>query len=73
MIPTPGSLWRHYKGAEYRVVSIARHSETLETLVIYRPKDAQNALEDWARPLSMWNEIDVDEPFGKRRFTRVDS
>lgn len=72
MIPTPGSLWRHYRGTEYRVVSIARHSETQEVLVTYRPKDAQNALEDWARPLSMWNEI-VEPSFGVRRFTRVDS
>lgn len=69
MIPTPGSLWKHFKGTLYRVVAIAKHSETLETLVIYR-KDG--GTEVWARPLAMWNEIDVDEPFGKRRFTPVD-
>ena len=71
MIPTPGSLWRHYKGNVYRVASIARHTETHEILVTYRPKDAQDAREDWARPLSMWNEI-VDPSFGVRRFTPVD-
>jgi hypothetical protein len=49
----PG-IYRHYKGNEYRVYELARHSETEEQLVIYRPLYGEQAL--WARPLTMWNE-----------------
>lgn len=46
-------IYRHYKGGLYEVVDIAKHSESLEVLVIYK-----NAVtgECWARPISMWNE-----------------
>lgn len=49
----PG-IYRHYKGNEYQVYEIATHSESEESLVIYRPMYGQRAL--WARPLSMWSE-----------------
>ncbi|MDR1697155.1 MAG: DUF1653 domain-containing protein [Rickettsiales bacterium] len=48
-----GKRYRHYKGGEYEVIALARHSETGDDLVIYR------ALSDgkiWARPAAMWNE-----------------
>ena len=50
--------YRHYKGGEYRVLGVARHSETHEELVVYV------ALKDggmWVRPLKMFTEI-VDMP-----------
>ena len=34
---TPLGLYRHYKGGEYEVLGVARHSETQEPLVVYRP------------------------------------
>ena len=34
---TPPGLYRHYKGGEYEVIGVARHSETQEALVVYRP------------------------------------
>lgn len=46
--------WRHYKGNEYKVVDVARHSETEEWLVIYQALYGDGGL--WARPASMWNE-----------------
>ena len=46
-------IYRHYKGGMYEVIDIARHSETLEVLVIYRNVATG---EYWARPISMWNE-----------------
>ena len=48
-----GGIYRHYKGGLYEVIDIAKHSESLEVLVIYK-----NAVtgECWARPISMWNE-----------------
>ncbi|MBQ6848138.1 MAG: DUF1653 domain-containing protein [Clostridia bacterium] len=46
--------YRHFKGNEYEVVAIARHSETLEEMVVY--KDLKNDGKVWVRPSSMWNE-----------------
>jgi hypothetical protein len=52
--------YRHYKGNEYEVIGVAKHSETLETLVIY--KDFYSGDESlWARPLKMFvEEIEID-------------
>ena len=64
----PG-LYRHFKGNEYEFVGIARHSETLAPMVVYRPLYGEGAL--WVRPESMWNE-EVERD-GKRqpRFTYI--
>ncbi|MEM1403804.1 MAG: DUF1653 domain-containing protein [Pseudomonadota bacterium] len=54
--------YRHYKGGEYEVYGVARHSETDERLVVYRPLYGEAAL--WVRPLAMFMEsvtIDGDE------------
>ncbi|WP_221030706.1 DUF1653 domain-containing protein [Actomonas aquatica] len=51
--PQPGR-YRHYKGGEYEVVGLARHSETLEPLVVYRALYGEGGL--WVRPAGMWNE-----------------
>ena len=45
-------VYRHYKGNEYRVIDIAKHSETLEDMVVY--KALYGNRETWVRPLSMW-------------------
>ena len=46
--------YRHFKGNEYEVIGIAKHSETLEDMVIYRALYGENEL--WVRPASMWSE-----------------
>jgi hypothetical protein len=46
--------YRHYKGGEYEVVGVARHSETLEALILYRPLYNQSGL--WVRPYAMFFE-----------------
>ncbi len=46
--------YRHFKGNEYEVIAIARHSETLEEMVVYR--DLKNEGKVWVRPAVMWNE-----------------
>ena len=51
--PLPGR-YRHFKGGEYEVVGIARHSETDELLVVYRP--LYNATGLWVRPVAMFLE-----------------
>ena len=62
--------YRHFKGNEYEVIGIARHSETCEPMVIYRALYGDGGL--WCRPASMWDET-VDRA-GKtyKRFERVD-
>lgn len=49
---TPTGRYRHYKGGEYEVIGVARHSETLEPLVVYRP--LYNATGWWVRPHDMF-------------------
>ena len=57
--------YRHYKGNEYEVLGIARHSETLEPMVVYKALYGDGEL--WARPASMWNEtIEKDGKTFKR-------
>lgn len=46
--------YRHYKGGEYELVGVARHSETLEPLVVYRPLYNESGL--WVRPYAMFFE-----------------
>ena len=61
--------YRHFKGNEYEVIGVAKHSENLEPMVVYRALYGDGGL--WVRPASMWNEI--VERDGKRfpRFTYV--
>ncbi len=47
-------IYRHFKGNKYELVDIARHSETLEEMVVYRALYGDGGL--WVRPLSMWSE-----------------
>ena len=46
--------YRHFKGKEYEVLGVARHSETEEELVVYRALYGDFGL--WVRHVSMWNE-----------------
>ncbi|KKU91089.1 MAG: hypothetical protein UY23_C0004G0034 [Candidatus Jorgensenbacteria bacterium GW2011_GWA1_48_11] len=46
--------YEHYKGNQYEVLGIARHSETLEELVVYRALYGEHDL--WVRPLKMFSE-----------------
>lgn len=55
-LPQPGR-YEHYKGKFYRVIGVARHSETEEDLVVYQALYGERGL--WVRPLKMFIE-DVD-------------
>ncbi|MBZ8139509.1 hypothetical protein CLD22_06280 [Rubrivivax gelatinosus] len=61
--------YRHYKGGEYEVLGVVRHSETLEPLVLYRPLYA--SADTWVRPFAMFGEaVEVDGRL-RPRFERV--
>lgn len=64
-----GGTYRHYKGNEYTVIALARHSETLEEMVIYRDNTDENKV--WARPAHMWNETVTVEGGTVLRFAPV--
>ena len=52
--------YRHYKGNEYTVIGVARHSETEEQLVVYRQEYGEHGL--WVRPKDMFLEtVEVDD------------
>ena len=60
-----GAKYLHFKGNEYEVIAVARHSETMEELVVYKSlKDG----EVWARPKAMF----VGKSGEVRRFTKLD-
>ena len=59
--------YRHFKGKEYEVLGVARHSETEEELVVYRALYGDFGL--WVRPARMWNETVERDGKTYRRFT----
>ncbi len=66
MIIKPG-IYRHFKGNRYEVIGIAKHSETLEDMVVYRALYGEGGL--WVRPASMWLETVERDGRTYQRFT----
>lgn len=61
----PG-VYQHWKGGLYSVITTAKHTETLEEMVVYRSlKDGKV----WIRPASMWNDVVNNNGECVRRFT----
>ena len=58
--------YRHFKGREYEVIGVARHSETLEETVVYKALYGEGGL--WVRPAEMWNESVSREGITVKRF-----
>ena len=58
--------YRHFKGGEYEVLFIGRHTETLEDVVVYRALYGEGGV--WVRPASMWHDIVEHEGKACRRF-----
>lgn len=66
---TPTGRYRHYKGGEYEVLGVVRHSESLTPMVLYRP--LYNGSGDWVRPHAMFfGMLEVDGVM-QARFTRL--
>lgn len=67
--PFAPGRFRHYKGGEYEAVGVARHSETLEPVVVYRP--LYNDSGWWVRPFEMFTgTLEVDGVV-RPRFERI--
>ena len=64
----PG-IYQHYKGYYYEMLYIARHSETLEPMVVYKALYGDGGI--WARPASMWNETVEHEGQTVPRFRKL--
>jgi len=62
--------YRHFKGNEYEVLYIAKHSETLEEVVVYRALYGDHGI--WVRPASMWNETIERDGKTFKRFTKIE-
>jgi cupin 2 domain-containing protein len=67
---TPGR-YRHHKGNEYTVIGTARHSETHEQFVVYRPEYGEHGL--WVRPIKMFMETVTVEGRDVPRFQPMGS
>ena len=61
--------YRHFKGNEYEVIGLARHSETQEEMVVYRALYGDFGL--WVRPARMWSETVERDGKTFRRFTYI--
>jgi len=61
--------YRHYKGKEYQVIGMARNSETLEEMVVY--KQLYGDLGLWVRPATMWNETVIVDGEEYKRFELI--
>ena len=65
----PVGRYRHFKGNNYEVLALARHSETEEIMVVYRALYGDGGV--WVRPASMWNETVERDGKTYRRFYRL--
>lgn len=61
--------YRHFKGNEYEVIAVAKHSETLEPMVVYRALYGDGGY--WVRPATMWNETVERDGCTYQRFTYI--
>ncbi|MBP3409762.1 MAG: DUF1653 domain-containing protein [Clostridia bacterium] len=64
----PG-VYRHFKGNLYRLITVARHSETLEEMVVYQALYGEGGY--WVRPAAMWNEVITKAEYTGPRFAWV--
>ena len=65
-------LYKHYKGNSYEVVGIAKHSETLEEMVVYKATYQKEGENLWVRPKSMFLESVEIEGLSVKRFSKIE-
>ena len=62
--------YRHFRGNEYELIGLARHSETLAPMVVYRALYGEYGL--WVRPAEMWSEWVEQEGYAGPRFVLIE-
>lgn len=65
----PG-IYRHFKGNRYRLLYVAKHSETLEPMVVYQALYGEQGI--WVRPAGMWKEWVERDGYAGPRFAFVE-
>ncbi|MEK7477973.1 MAG: DUF1653 domain-containing protein [Patescibacteria group bacterium] len=69
----PGQIWKHSKkGGTYKIIALAKHSETLEDMVVYEALYHNPTAKIWTRPLASWQEIVEINGEPKPRFGLVE-
>lgn len=53
----PGAIYQHYKGKQYRVIGVGKHSESLDDVVLYEALYENPLGRLWCRPAAMWSEL----------------
>lgn len=66
---TVGGVYRHFKGQCYEVITVGKHSETLEPLVIYRALYGDRAV--WVRPLAEFTDTVTRDGKTQKRFEEI--
>ncbi|MCB9359112.1 DUF1653 domain-containing protein [Candidatus Woesearchaeota archaeon] len=71
MIEIKKGKYKHFKGKEYEVIGVVKHSETLKDMILYKPL-YDSDVELWVRPATEFN--DIIEKDGKKikRFEKID-
>lgn len=64
-------LYKHYKGNLYEVIGVARHSETLEELVVYKATYQKEGENLWVRSLKMFLETVIVDGVEVKRFEKI--
>ena len=65
----PGK-YRHFKGNEYELLYVAKHSETQEPMVVYKALYGEQGI--WVRPASMWSEHVERDGYSGPRFSPIE-
>ena len=66
-------LYKHYKGNSYEVIGIAKHSETLELMVVYKATYQPEGENLWVRPLAMFQESVMIDGVEVKRFEKFEN
>ena len=70
----PGQIWKNNKrGGTYKIVALAKHSETLEDMVVYEAQYENELSKVWVRPLAMWQEEVETNGEKKPRFQLIEN
>jgi hypothetical protein len=68
--PKPTDIYKHFKGNQYQIIALAKHSETLEDMIVYKALYGEGQI--WARPASMFTDIKtLEDETQVQRFTKV--